>query len=883
VVLGALVLSALVIGALVLGPLVRSHLGLDMSRTLSPGQWTFLLSSGLAVAAVIVTLRAGSGPILDVHLRVVVAGLALGGLFLFAEQFLMNIEFRRQAHSFTLAGVPLVLGVLSVSPETFVLVRVMASLIAFAWQRVSADKAFYNGAAYAFEAAADAALVQLLIGPRHDLDPWTAVVLILVLAAVDQLMSLLVLVLIRLHNGPLSRRDVLEVLAPAVVLSLITSVFAFTMVILLQRGILGAGLVLVLITVGTLGYRGHASTRRRHQALTLVHEFVTGGVGAESLESLAEELLSRIRRLLRATTAEVMIVDSHGGDQVVGAAAAVATSALTLSVGEDDHLTVSRREIDRTDWILQRAVADEEPMLAARTTKDRALRRWLTDRDLRDAVMVALPQSSGLSGTLTVPARLGETATFTEDDLTLLQTLTGHLAVALRSTRLVEKLGYDATHDSLTGLSNRGHLSSQIDNVLSTPGHEAAVLLLDLDRFKEVNDALGHDVGDRLLTVVGDRLRNCLPSNAVVARLGGDEFAVLLPDLPGGPDQVAELAERVADTLAQPVQFEEAMLTPEASIGVAVTTRGKASTDLLRQADTAMYEAKANDRRVAFYGPDMDRGRVERLALLADLRLSLSTHPEQFVLHYQPKIDLQTGAVSSVEALVRWNHPTLGVVPPDRFVPLAESTGLIQKLTPLVLEAALRECATWSADAITVSVAVNLSARNISDPRLPQRVAQALTDAGVPAERLILEITESSVMGDPEQTMPVLHQLRDLGTCLSLDDFGTGYSSLSYLQRLPVGEVKIDRSFVLGLASDNRDNSRALIRSIATLGATLGLRIVAEGVEDQATLDELRILGCHVAQGYHISRPLAAADLIPWLTRESPDTRPVLRLLTANS
>jgi diguanylate cyclase (GGDEF)-like protein len=870
-----------VIGTLVIGALVRPHLGLDMSRPLTPGQWTFLLSSALATAAVIVTLRAGSGPILVLHPRGVMVGLALGALFLLAEQFLMNVEFRRQAHSFTLAGVPLVLGVLLVSPETFVLVRVIASLIAFAWQRVTADKAFYNAAAYAFEAAADAALVRLLLGARHDLDPRTTLVLIGVLAAVDQLMSLLVLLLIRLHNGPLSRRDVVEVLAPAAVLSLITSVFAFTMVILLQRGILGAGLVLVLITVGTLGYRGHASTRRRHQALTLVHEFVTGGVGAESLESLAEELLSRIRRLLRATTAEVMIVDSHGVGQVAGAAAA-ATSALTLSVGEEDDLTVSRREIDRTDWILLRAVADEEPMLAARTTKDRALRRWLTDRDLRDAVMVALPQSSGLSGTLTVTDRLGETATFTEDDLTLLQTLTGHLAVALRSTRLVEKLGYDATHDSLTGLSNRGHLSSQIDHVLSIPGHEAAVLLLDLDRFKEVNDALGHDVGDRLLTVVGDRLRHSLPTGATVARLGGDEFAVLLPDLPGGPDGVAELAEQVADTLAQPVQFEEATLTPEASIGVAVTSRANPQADLLRQADTAMYEAKANDRRVAVYGPEMDRGRIERLALLADLRQSLSTHPEQFVLHYQPKIDLETGTVPSVEALVRWNHPTLGVVPPDRFIPLAESTGLIRKLTPLVLEVALRECANWSAEGITISVAVNLSAQNISDPGLPQRVARALTDAGVPAERLILEITESSVMGDPEQTMPVLHQLHDLGTCLSLDDFGTGYSSLSYLQRLPVGEVKIDRSFVLGLASDNRDNSRALIRSITGLGATLGLRIVAEGVEDQAALDELRALGCHVAQGYHISRPLAAADLRLWLARES-DTRPRLRLLTANS
>jgi len=357
---------------------------------------------------------------------------------------------------------------------------------------------------------------------------------------------------------------------------------------------------------------------------------------------------------------------------------------------------------------------------------------------------------------------------------------------------------------------------------------------------------------------------------------------VLLPWRADEAESIADLAERIAERLAQPVQFDEAMLTPEASIGVAVTTRDNPQSDLLRQADTAMYEAKGNDFRVAVYGPEMDSGRIERLALLADLRLALITHPEQFVLQYQPKADVHSGSVTSVEALVRWHHPTLGVVPPDRFIPLAESTGLIENLTPLVLDAALRECAGWTAEGIAISVAVNLSARNISDENLPGRVAQALATAGVSADQLILEITESSVMGDPAQTLPVLHQLHDLGICLSLDDFGTGYSSLSYLQRLPVGEVKIDRSFVLGLAGDNRANSRALIRSIAGLGANLGLRIVAEGVEDQPTLDELRSLGCDIVQGYYISRPLGATDLRTWLARESADAVPRLRLLTSS-
>jgi diguanylate cyclase (GGDEF)-like protein len=850
-----------------------------MVRAITPAQWTSGLSAALAAAAAVLTMRTPGGPIVSLGLPTGIVWPVLAGLFFFAEQHLINIEFRRQAHSLTLGGVPLALGVLLATPEAFVTARIVGAGIAFALQRVRIDKAFYNAAAYAFEAAADAVVVRIVVH-AHDLQPWTALEVILCLAAVDQVISGLVLLLIRIHNGPLSRRDALDVLVPCAVLSLITSMFAFNLVILFQRGVLGSVLVVMLLGLGAGAYRGYAMTRRRHQSLTLVHEFVTGGVGAESLEALAEELLNRIRRLLRATAAEVTIVDTPTS-VLAYPTPAVTSSALVLTVTEDAELAVSRRDIDHTDWVLLRVLADEEPTLASRTTKDRGIRRWLSDRNLQDAVIVALPQSSGLTGTLSVTNRLGETVTFTEEDVTLLQTLAGHVAVALRSARLVEKLGYDATHDSLTGLSNRAFLSVQIERTLTATGPHAAVLLLDLDRFKEVNDALGHSVGDRLLSVVGSRLQACLPPDATVARLGGDEFAVLIPHPPKDLSDLTALATRVAEAIAQPVHFEEAMLTPEASIGVAVSTFDNPQSELLRQADTAMYVAKSDDRRVAVYSPKMDSGRIERLALLADLRQSLDAHPEQFVLHYQPKIDIHTGAVVSVEALVRWHHPTLGVVAPDRFVAIAESTGLIEKLTPLVLHAALQECARRVADGVEMSFAVNLSARNISDPALPARVAAALAAAGVAPEKLILEITESSVMGDPEQTMPVLDQLRDLGICLSLDDFGTGYSSLSYLQRLPVGEVKIDRSFVIGLTGENAANSRALIRSIATLGTNLGLRIVAEGVEDQATLDELRTLGCDVAQGYFICPPLASDDLTRWMERTFTEPPARLRLLQA--
>lgn len=852
-----------------------------LRRTPSAGQWTLALGCTLAVGAAALSIEADNPVILDVQLAQPLIMSILVAMFLIAELFLMNVEFRRQAHSLTLAGVPLALGLLVVPLQTLLLARLVGALIAFIYQRITPTKTLYNIGAYVFEAAVDGFLIWAILGSRSTLDIWTVTVVVGVVALMDQVMSVLVLILVRLHDGPDSTRGLAQVLSSAAMLSLVASAFALMLLLLLRDGPIGVALVVMLTVLGTAMYRSHAATRRQHQALTLMHEFVSGGVGAESLELLAEQLLSRIRQLLRAATAQVMIVESHDGRQGLNSEPE-SLPALLLSINESGRLVTSRTEVDRTDWVVVRALGHNEPTLATRTTKDRGLRRWLVERGVRDAVVVALPKSSGSAGILTVTDRLGETATFTEGDLTLLQTLTGHLAVAIRSTRLVERLGYDASHDSLTGLVNRSHLADRIQQVVAVEAGSSAVLLLDLDRFKEVNDVLGHEVGDRLLRVVADRLRECVPVGATVARLGGDEFAILIPVLPEAADAVERLAERIADALAQPVRFDEAMLIPECSVGVAVTGGVYAQDDLLRQADTAMYEAKASGRRVAIFGPEMDRGRSERLALLADLRTALNSHPEQFIMNYQPKIDLATGAVIGVEALVRWNHPTLGLLPPDRFIPLAESTGLIGALTPLVLEAALVQCRDALFEGRPISIAVNLSARNISDPELPAWVARTLARTGVPASRVILEITESSVMGDPEQTLPVLHQLRDLGVCLSLDDFGTGYSSLSYLQRLPVGEVKIDRSFVLGLSGPDRVSTRALIRTITGLGDALGLRIVAEGIEDQSTLDELCELGCEVGQGYFISRPISAAGLNAWLTLASRARVPRLRLLSSN-
>jgi len=802
---------------------------------------------------------------------------AIAVAFFVAEQYLVNIEFRQQSHSLTFAGVPLALGILLLPVDELVLARLVGSLAALCWQRIAAEKVIYNTAAFCFEAAVSATLLHAWLPPTAELNLGAIAVLLVCIAAVDQLMSLLVLLVIRMHGGTITRPDIAEVLVPAVMLSLVATVFAAALYVLIQQGIAGDLLALTLVSMAILIYRSYASTSRRHESLAVVHDFVTEGVGAETLEQLAPRSLARIRQVLRASTVELRLLDSHTDGQPPNQ-----QTSLFLGLGEDDRLTHADTHTSQsTDWVHSKALHHGEPTLATHG-HDTAIIRWLDSMNLTDAIVVPVQSGATILGTLTVTDRLGDTATFTGDDLKMLQTLTSHFAVAVSSARLLEELTYEATHDALTRLANRAHLSAQI-RALGAVSSSSAVLLLDLDKFKEVNDVLGHDVGDQLLIVIAQRLRQCLPDNATVARLGGDEFAVLLPGGPGGIPDAAALAQLAAERILAPVWFAEALLTPEVSIGIAVSP-AVAAENLLRCADTAMYVAKTRRESVALYETSMDSGRAERLALVADMRVALDHAPEQFALHYQPKIDLATGAVVSTEALVRWHHPALGTLSPDSFIPLAEATGLIDKLTMHLVTAALTECTIWRRRGHAVTVAVNLSARNLANPAVIGHIAQALTATGAQAEWLILEITESAVMDDPEEAVAALTDIADLGICLSLDDFGTGYSSLSYLQRLPVTELKIDRSFVAGLTANKPAGSpAALFRSITALGANLNMRIVAEGIETQAELDAVTNLGCQIGQGYLISHPLTATAFQKWLDDYPTTGRKQLHLVPASA
>ena len=438
------------------------------------------------------------------------------------------------------------------------------------------------------------------------------------------------------------------------------------------------------------------------------------------------------------------------------------------------------------------------------------------------------------------------------------------LAGASRTLRHQAEVNeHQALHDSLTDLPNRTLFHDRVHQALASARRDhvpVAVMIMDLDRFKEVNDTLGHQSGDELLKQVGLRLRESLRDSDTVARLGGDEFGVLLPKVLDAEAAVA-VARKLRTTLEEPLTIHGLALQMEASIGIALfPDHGADVQGLLQRADVAMYVAKEQSG-CEVYTRERDEYSPDRLTLLTELRRAIDR--SELVLHYQPKADLRTGEINGVEALVRWNHPERGMIPPDEFIPPAQKTGVIAPLTMFVLDEALRQCRTWTLQGMEICVAVNLSTRNLLDVHLPDTVGELLNRWEVPARLLELEITESTILADPIRAMQILSRLDEMGVRLAIDDFGTGYSSLAYLKRLPVDELKIDKSFILGM--EDSENDAVIVRSTIDLGRNLGLRVVAEGVETQAAWNRLVSLGCDVAQGYYLSRPAPAEQLTEWL------------------
>jgi diguanylate cyclase (GGDEF)-like protein len=785
----------------------------------------------------------------------------LAAAFAAAVLLRVHIQFRREVHSVNLVELPLVLGLHLVGPAGLAAAQLAGSLPALVFgSRQTGRKLAFNLALSLLEVCLASVVFAAVLGGD---EPDGAIGLVATFTAVlatDLVSAALVLAAIRLNDGAVARRDIVQTLVTGVVAAVTTGSLAMVAVVVLVHDRQVAWLLLVLAGVLFLAYRAYASLREQHERLRRLHRFTQVVSRAERSGSVATTILAQARELLRAEQGELTLftdgrarvrteLDSGGAPESGPVSDQAAAAAL-----------------------LAKSLAEDGVTLQVSTVEHPELREALQGRGVADAMVVPLRDATGPVGTLLVANRLGDVGAFGGQDRTLLQTLAGQAGVALERSRLIEDLRrevaereYQALHDALTGLPNRMLFQERVRQAIAALGPDAslAVLLVDLDRFKEVNDTLGHSTGDLVLRKLGARLQRRLPESHTIARLGGDEFAVLVPAVPD-QEAVLAVARLVRVELERPLTTDELELQITGSIGIALCPEHGADPGLLLQrADVAMYAAKAAHSGIEVYSAERDQYSPRRLALITALRSAIQR--QALTVVYQPKAELVDGRVVGMEALLRWHDPDHGPVPPDEFIPIAESTGLIAPLSRYVLEVAVDQARAWIDQEMSVGMAVNLSVRNLLEPGLIHRVERLLGKTGLPPGLLTLEITEGAVMTDPAAAIAILHQLSALGVRLSIDDFGTGYSSLAYLKRLPVDEVKLDKAFVLGLTSD--PNDAAIVRSTVELTRNLGLRMVAEGVEDADTWQALAAMGCELAQGYYLAPPMPPDRATTWLQR----------------
>ncbi|UCE76249.1 MAG: EAL domain-containing protein [Gammaproteobacteria bacterium] len=607
--------------------------------------------------------------------------------------------------------------------------------------------------------------------------------------------------------------------------------------------------VIALVVFGSVAYWITLDINYDNQRdfLRLSSDRMVGELAAKlSVSGVSEQTLETVRRQLAPSSSLAVVYDSNGTLMAVAGdipgRETLAASMLARRPDESDGVYQTGRLPERENqgvW-LSAPIPETPARLLLAQLDDQAISRF----------------------SVTLATRLLSTGM----GIVWASIWVALLLSSVIARRLHEKnvaLEYQATHDTLTDLPNRALLFDRISRLQHTAhgdGTTFALLLMDLDRFKEINDTLGHHFGDQLLQQVGNRIGQSLREGDTIARLGGDEFALLMPATRQA--QPVRCAERVMQQLDDSFLIDNIPVQVKVSIGIAVfPEHGDSAESLLQHADVAMYKAKHSNTGYAIYDPSQDEHSVRRLTLMGELRSAIADR--RLTVHYQPKIDLHTGLTTGVEALARWVHPELGFVPPDEFIPLAEQMGAIRDLTDCVFAQAMQESRQWSRRGQSLTVAVNLSTHCLQDSSLPERLAQLMRTVDFPASRLELEITESALMHDLDTARAILNKLNAMGLKLSIDDFGTGFSSLSYLTRLPVDALKIDKSFVIDM--HNNEGNAAIVRSVIDMAHHMGLKVVAEGIETQEAVELLAGLGCDLAQGYFISRPLPGDQFETWL------------------
>ncbi|WP_298806974.1 EAL domain-containing protein [uncultured Pseudokineococcus sp.] len=798
---------------------------------------------GVGMAAVAVALLLG--PLRDVRAQgQEMPWWVLVPLFAAAELVVVHVQVRRESLSISMAEVPLVLGLAFAAPAELVLASLLGSLVGLLHRRQLGLKLLLNLGLFALEAALAATVYHALAGGADPVSARGAVAALVTVVATDLVSAALLTAVIGVRVGELDGEVLREAVTTGLAAALATASVGLLVVLLVRTEPLGLLPLVVVLAVLALASRAVTSLSRGNARLELLHRFARAVEAESGVDPVSAAALREARDALGADRALLVTAGPDG----------VEAGRLVL----DDDGAVRRAEPGPAAWWA--------PALAGRDV--------VADGG-RDGLAAPLRAEGRVVGALVLEGRPHHLGAWSDDDRGLMRSLAGHAAVRLHNAHLLDAVRAEADaaehlalHDPLTGLANRRGALRAVEARLAVRPC-AAVLMVDVEGFTDVNDALGHDTGDALLREVARRLVAAVGRADHVARLGNDELAVLLPGATS-TEHALLLAREVLERVPGPFRREHMTLDVRVCAGLAVAVEaGVDAPTLLQRADTALYAAKRERTGLRVWDAVDAVGSSRRLALLGDLRRSIAA--DELAVHYQPKVDPCTGRATGVEALVRWHHPEHGRVGPDEFIPLAEQSGLIAPLTTLVLRTALRDCARWRRCRPDLTVAVNVSARSLLDPGLPEQVADALAEAGLPGAALVLEITETAVMTDLDRALQVLHALRRLGAHLSVDDFGTGQSSLAYLTRLPVDEMKIDRSFVAAMAASAPD--AAVVRTAVDLGHVLGLSVVAEGVEDAGTLEALADLGCDAVQGYHLGRPMPAEELASWLARQVPAPR----------
>jgi diguanylate cyclase (GGDEF)-like protein len=773
------------------------------------------------------------------------------------EACVVHLHFRRSRHSFSLADLPFVFALAFASGQDFMIGALVGAGIAYGVRRLPPIKLWFNLAQLSLAVCVAFVIMRALAGSGDATEPQTWVALYVATLTTGALTIACIAGAIAIAEGGMSRRTLRQMFAMDIVVTAANCSIAIAAVVLLATD---PRVVIVLIVPSAIVfgvYRAYISERQRHEKLEFLYEANRSLTRSPEVAEAIEGVLARSLEAFRSEIAEVVLFSADG-------------TALRTTYGPGDE-RVTMVETDRLAAAELAALIDHDTPVVSlvQPYEPERLRTHLERRHIRHAMVAMLPGENRMIGTIMLANRVGIERGYSAEDRRLLELLANNASVALQYDRLEqaviklrtlqEQLHHQAFHDPLTDLPNRSLFMERVKEELANHSATVAVMFIDVDDFKVVNDTLGHGVGDALLVSVAGRLRHCLRPQDVVARLGGDEFAVMLPDIEDPGFELRNVAGRVLGAFEMPVNAGSELVSVHLSVGITHSERTEDADELIREADLAMYQAKAKGKgRYEFFDPTMAAAMLRRHDLKEELARAIER--EEILIEYQPIVSLETGRIMAAEALVRWQHPVRGLVTPSEFIPLAEETGLIREIGRHVLEQACRQSRRWrpeELDGQRLRLHVNISANQLRDPDLIPMVRGVLEETGIPPDQLALEITETELLGDSAHSAARFRELRALGVRISLDDFGTGYSSLSYLHSLPLDSLKIAKPFVDGLVGRGREAS--FIGVIVDLARKLGLDVIAEGIETPAQLTALRELGVELGQGYLVGRPAPAA------------------------